>query len=113
MTTYILSHPKIASVLVNPFSGRTSAWTFGINDKRTVSLFLGTAIGLALVIYITALFTSFNYGFLIQEREKTLQELQRLLIAEEVTAQKLHTNFGENHKDAPESFVDASVIRSH
>ena len=114
-------------MLVNAFSGRTSAWIFEINEKRSSTILLGAITGVAVLIYVTGLFASFNYGFIIQKHEKTLQELQQLLVTREVTAQTLHTNFGKDHQAAldsmekiskiryiaPESFVDASTIKSN
>jgi dolichyl-phosphate-mannose--protein O-mannosyl transferase len=99
------------AVKTNISSGIVSTFTLGINARKAISIFLGLIIGLLIIIYIFALFASFNYGLVIQERDKIRRELQQSLIAEELKARKLQTDLWESHKDEFNSMEKISKMR--
>lgn len=99
MTTLILTQKKILPLIgftgVRKIAGRF----YDLNQKWVITAVLTSIIIFSTVIYLTALFLTFDLGFKIQTAEKEAAALRNSASALEFQIQKEETSFVQNHKD--------------
>lgn len=113
MTILVLAQKKILpfSWLVGTGIKRTADRFYDLNQKGIITTALISIIILSAVIYLVALFLTFDLGFKIQTAEKEEAALRNSASALEFQIQKEEISFIQNHKGTLDLMEKVSDIK--
>ena len=110
MTVLVLAHKRILSLRSPIDMARIEAWFSDINGRGVISFTLGIAAVIGVLVYIGAVYASFNFTYGIRAETQAIKILENVVVGQEYRVHTAEANLAQDNKTVLESMEKISDI---